>query len=382
MPTKPNTESVRSTTVLHATRVTPERLPCIAIGRVARRVAPYVVLVLIGLSQIGLAQAPPTPPTEIAGGLDGPWGVAVQPETEHLFVSESGQGRIVRWINNQWQEVVIGFPVEKDPQRLNLPLGPLGIAFLNNDVLLVGCGGAASSEEVVYVFEVPKAGASPIQARDGIRLGPLRPTRSHPAAGGFLGVATGSDSIFATSVSQDGQGWLIQVDVKKSDLLDDPSGFGRMRHFIDTSATVQRSQPAALTLSPRGEVLVGFLGELNETQDAGLTFFRATDGALLLDLPLELYDLVALHYGEGLKPSLYALDLAWSRPSEGGLFRLDSVLQNGLIGISAQRLATLTRPTAMTRGLDGALYITTLGPSERENQDQPQGRVWRVHVGS
>ncbi len=353
------------------------------------RIARYLICGAILTTQgtvFGQDAAPATgaTPETIADELDLPLGIAVQPESGDVFVAESGRGRILRYVDGMPQEVAVGFPQETFENEPTLKLGPLGLVFLNNETLLVGGGGQVGGEDVIYVMTVKSPGQPPQAASEAIRLGPLKSSVAPSGGGNFVGLVASTQAVFATSNLTGGPGWIVELEIKKSDQVNRREGFGRFEPFIPAERLVGVAHPAGISLSPQGEIVVGFVGELSETRDSRLAFFRSHDGRLLLNLEVPLYDLVAVGYGgpQGAPTNrfLYALDLAWARPSEAGLFRLDAVLNGGRMEVKAVRIAPLARPVAMTRTLDGSLYVTVLGPPGKE-AGKPAGKVLRFPPG-
>ena len=88
------------------------------------------------------AQSAPDVTTEtLCAGLDNPCGVAVQPGTGHVFVSDSGAGRVIRVDPDRPGAVVravVGFPVAEAGGKPQRQVGPLGLAFLDRRTLVVG----------------------------------------------------------------------------------------------------------------------------------------------------------------------------------------------------------------------------------------------------
>ncbi len=114
----------------------------------------HLVSVLLLFCQASNAAVPEV----VVAGLDNPRGIAIQPETGHVFVSESGRGRVIRIVDGQPQDVVVGFPLETIGQDPGERIGPLGLAFLNKDILVIGGGGQPDGQDVVYVVSVPAVG--------------------------------------------------------------------------------------------------------------------------------------------------------------------------------------------------------------------------------
>jgi hypothetical protein len=348
-----------------------------------RRLA-YVVPLLLSLAGPGPGAEPGPTSEVILADLDNPCGVAVQPETGHVFVSDSGRGRVIRVVEGQLKEVVVGFPRERYGQDPGYQIGPLGLAFLNRDTLVIGGGGQAAGEDVVSIVSVPAAGSPPIRADQALQFGPMTGERGGPGEGDFYSIATTGDAIFVTSNGDDQQGWVLAIPIRQADQLNEAAGYGQFTRFLATKPRVQVDAPMAIALSPRNELVIGQMGELSDVADSRLTFYRLDDGKPLLDLAAGLYDVAAIAYA--VRPTradqqqLYALDLAAKVPEAGGLYRLDARLRDGQLVIAPTRIAQLDHPTAMARGLDDALYVTLLGTAAGADSPRP-GKLVRFAPG-
>ena len=107
---------------------------------------------LIVLAACEVIAAPPV--ETVLEQLNNPCGVAVQPETGHVYVAESGAGRVVRIVEGKAQPVIVNFPLDVYGKGPQYKIGPLGLAFASKDVLVVGGGGFADGAELlrIYIF--------------------------------------------------------------------------------------------------------------------------------------------------------------------------------------------------------------------------------------
>jgi DNA-binding beta-propeller fold protein YncE len=291
------------------------------------------------------AQAAPKTET-VLEGLDNPSGLAVQPETGHVFVSDSGAGRVVRVVDGKAQDVIVGFPKDVYGKGPMYNIGPLGLAFLNKDTLVVGGGGLPDGEELLRVYKVPAAGQTAINASQMRKSFKIPPTVEIKGEGNFYALAATGQAVFATSNGDDTKGWVNRLVINQDDSL------GSYKRFIATKEATEVDAPVAIAIGPRGEVVVGQMGEINSPEDGLLTFYNAKTGKMLLNLETGLYDITGLAYsGSG---QLYATDFAWMDSEKGGLFQLVRTRQ----GIDSKKILSLDKPSALAFGKGGALYVT------------------------
>ena len=303
-------------------------------------------------------------------GLKNPCGVAVQPETGIVFISESAAGRVVRMVDGAVEEVITGSSGDVYGKGPKYDIGPLGIVFLSKNRLAVADGGFPDGEEFIRVFEVPESGQPAVTYETGIKVGPISATDEIKAEGNFYGIAATENAIFVTCNGDDTKGWISKADMQGTE-------FGELKRFIATkeSTTPPTDAPVAITVSPRGEIVVGQMGEITVANDAKLNFYNANNGKVLLDRDTGLHDITALLYSP--KGHLYALDFAWIDTAQGGLFRLDDDKDNG---INPVKIVGLDKPTCMAVGTDGSLYVTVIGSVE-EGSQIGNGQLIRLKPG-
>lgn len=309
--------------------------------------------------------------TTILDGLDNPCGVAVQPETGHVFVSDSGNGRVVRIVDGKAQDVIVGFKADIYGKGPMYNIGPLGLLFLKKDVLVVGGGDLPDGEEKIRVFEIPAAGAEPVkvdQAKAEFSLPALGDIKGE---GNFYALAATDSALFATSNGDDTKGWVAKATIRDGTLTS-------YERFIATKEAVEVDAPVGATISPRKELVIGQMGEINVPHDSLLTFYNVKDGKMLLNLTTGLYDIAALAYSP--KGQLLALDFAWMKTEEGGLFELIAVKEGGKQAIQSKKHLSLDKPAAMAFGPDGALYVTVFGTA-KEGSDKKPGSLLKIELG-
>jgi sugar lactone lactonase YvrE len=324
----------------------------------------------------------------VLGDLDHPSGVAIQPETGHVFISDTGRGRVVRWVEGQLQPVVVRFPSADTGQDVGGRPGPLGLIFLDNQTLAIGVGGASGERASVRVVRIPPPGSDPISADSAIRLDSADDTVAGVVEGACYSLAKTKlktiDALLATGGDVSQAGWLAVIPLLKPDQLAAAESYGRLTRLLPANSGDALHGPRGISIGPYGELVVGQMGEIGEQADGRLTIYRMSDGKRLLDLPTGLYDVAAIAYGKPLAPSnkrrLYALDFATSRPDAAGLFRLDAQWRDGQIGVQATRISTLPHPTAMAFAPDGTLYVCQFGVA-RDGDPQPSGQLVRFAPG-
>jgi hypothetical protein len=216
--------------------------------------------------------------TTIVDGLDNPCGVAIQPETGHIFVSDSGAGKVIRIVDGKAQDVIVGFKTDVYGKGPMYNIGPLGLLFLNKDTLIVGGGDLPDGDEQIRSFQVPAAGAEPINADAATSAHKLAPEGDIKGEGNFYALAAAGDAVFATSNGDDTKGWVARATVADGKIA-------KFERFIATKEAVQVDAPVGATISPRGALVIGQMGEINIPQDGLLSFYNPKDGKLLLNLP-------------------------------------------------------------------------------------------------
>ena len=300
-------------------------------------------------------------------GLKNPCGVAVQPGSGDIFVSDTAAGKIVRVVDGKAEDVITGSAQDVYGQGPKYDIGPLGIAFLDRKRLVVGDGGFPDGEEFIRVFEVPDKSQPAISYDQGIKVGALTAEGNRRAEGNLYGVAITPTNIFCTCNGDDTKGWVATAKINGEK-------FGSLKRFIATKEEIEIDAPVGITISPRGEVVIGQMGEINVENDSQLTFYNAKSGKMLMNVKTGLHDITALAYSP--RGHLYALDFAWMSLENGGLFRLDK--QGN--GINAVKIMSFDKPTAMTFSEDGSLLITEMGVVTNGEQSGA-GRLMRLEAG-
>lgn len=293
----------------------------------------------------------------VAGSFYNPCGVAVQPETGHVFISMVE--RIVRVVPGDPSEVhdeVTGFPTDSYGKGPAYEFGPLGLAFADENTLIVGDGSQEDGKEIVRIYAVgsqPPPGDKVRKADDMTSFStPIPPgDDSLGGEGNFYGVAIQGRTAFVTSNGDDSKGWIckLDLDLKKPPPL-------KLTPYIKSKELTDTDAPMGATMSPDGKLVVSQFGATNIHPDSLLTFYDPSTGNLERKLKTGLRDLIGVAYSPK-TGKLYGLDFSWADPGQGGLFRLEV----GAEQVKAVRLAVLEKPTALAFAPDGKLYVTVLG---------------------
>ena len=310
-------------------------------------------VLLITCLTLGSAVVTAAEVSTVLEGLNNPCGIAVQPGTKHVFVSDSAAGRVVRVVDGKAQDVIVGFPQDIYGKGPMYNIGPLGLVFLDKNTLVVGGGGRPDGEEKIRVYKVPAAGQDAIKA-DNMEAGfELPPTDETKGEGNFYALAATSNAVYATCNGDDTKGWVAKLTITSD------GSYGSYERFIATKEATEVDAPVGITMNPQGQIAVGQMGEITIPHDSLLTFYD-TNGKMLLNLETELFDITALAYSPA-NGQLYATDYAWMDTGEGGLFQL---IADGEQGLSVKKVESLDKPTAMAFGEDGVLYVTVFGSGD------------------
>lgn len=311
-------------------------------------------------------------------GLYNPSGIAIRPgasgEDAEIFISDSGHLKVIKVTAaepDKPSDVITDFPKDVYGKGPMYDIGPLGLAFLNPSTLVVGGGGHVDGEEILRVYKLPEDGSAIKADQMDHHVGPLAKGEiSSSGEGNFYALAKGDEAIYISSNGDDTKGWVLKAPVKANEVTD-------LTGFIPTKEKTQVDAPVGITMSPKGYIVVGQMGEINLPNDSLLTFYSPEDGEMKLNLETGLFDITALAYSP--TERLFALDFAWMDAAEGGLYRLEAETnEDGTQGVLARKLASLDKPTAMAFAPDGTLYVTVFGTPEEGSEDPASGKLLRI----
>lgn len=311
--------------------------------------------------------------TTVAEGLTNPCGVAIQPETGVVFVADSGKGRIVRIVHGQLQDVIVNSKIDVYGKGPKYDIGPLGIAFINKNTLVVADGGHVDGEEYLRVYEIPEPFTKPLDyENDAVqKSGPLAGKDDQKPEGNLYAIAVTKGAVFVTCNGDDTKGWIAKATL-------DGTKLGPLERFIPSKEAVNVDAPVGAAISPRGELVIGQMGEINKPKDSLLTFYNVATGKMLKNDETGLFDITALAYSPktGL---LYATDFAWMEASAGGLYRIDKATEGS--GVKVKKITALEKPTAMAFAADGSVYVTVIGTPPEGEQAAATGKLLKIDDG-
>ncbi|QDT95121.1 NHL repeat-containing protein [Gimesia aquarii] len=304
--------------------------------------------------------------------LENPSGIAIQDGTGHVFVASrygvyryDAKGKTV-------DLEIAGYPTDVYGKGPKYNIGPLGLAFLNKDHLVVGDGSRPDGSELVRIYKVGDKPLAKWVKEDSAAqtLGPIKAgDKTAKGEGNFYGVAVGGGNIFVTCNGDDTKGWVAKSVVKDGKA-------GPLELTIATKEATNVDAPVAITFSPDGKQLViGQMGEMNVPNDALLTFYDPATGKLNKSLKTGLSDIAGLAYSPKTK-KLYATDFSWVDTKKGGLFELKIDGDK----VTTEKIIALDKPAAIAFDKDGNLYLTTFGTQGKDPEKSP-GSLAMIKAG-
>lgn len=327
--------------------------------------AKLVVIILAIISRFSIAQQPEGL-TTLVTGLSQPNAVAIQPESDAIFIVESGKGRVVRLAGETLQPVITDFPLVTSNDGAEVPLGPTGLLFLSKEALLVSSRTPGDDSPLVRLYRVTDD-SSPIRFEAALvtfELGPLEDPLDSPSH--VVSMVASAERVFASLRSDEGPGRVIQFD--RSD-----EESSEIRTWINMDQAMESSRPSGLTVSPHGYLVVSAMGQSGEQASSTLAFLEMSSKKVVLQLETGLQNVSSVRYSG--RKQMYLLDSAWSDPEQGGLYRAiaDRSAPSGMI---TRRIVALDHPTDMVFDSDGAVLITSWG--KLDSDGGPQGALWRL----
>ena len=326
-----------------------------------------VPVALVAAVTMSASAAEPTVKV-VVEGLDNPSGIAVQPGTGHVFVASHAGVHRVDPATGKLNAEITGYPEPTDiyGKGPKYPVGPLGLAFLDKETLVVGDGSRADGVELVRIYKVGATAAAKPQKEDAAAqtLGPIGPCEESPKGeGNFYGVATNGKSIYITCNGDDTKGWVAHSAVTDGKA-------GPLKLSIATKVATGVDAPGPAVFSPAGKLVVGQIGEVNVAGDSLLTIYGA-DGKLETKIACGLSDICGLAYHPK-TGKLYATDFSWIDATKGGLFVIDTNAPKGKD--TTTKLVGLDKPAGCAFDTEGNLFIAVFGVAD----GKPTGKIVKV----
>lgn len=336
----------------------------------------FAATVIASCFGVTVADDQPTPmrgmPRAVLGGFDNPSGIAIHPETGHIFVAEHrGIYRLYRveeMRRLQRSPEVTGFPTDIYGKGPMYDIGPLGVAFLDAGHLVVGDGSRIDGEELLRIYDIENEPlTTPLSEADAeATLGPITAGEyTEKGEGNFYGIAVSDSAIYVTCNGDDTKGWISRA------TFEDAHEVGELTPFIATKEVLEVDAPIAITLNSDGNLVVSQGGEVNVPGDSLLTVYNAESGELLASYETGLHDITGLAYDADGR--LFAVDFAWVDPTQGGLYEL--TIDGDYC--ETRLVMALDKPTAMAFDANGNLFVTVFGTAE-EGSDELPGELWRI----
>ena len=311
----------------------------------------------------------------IITNFESPTGIAIHEGTGHVFIA-SRYG-VYRYdpAKHALSIEIAGYPKEavygKGPKY---NIGPLGVAFLDKDHLVVADGSRDDGKEVMRVYKVggellpPKKWQK--EAEGAVQtIGPIAAgDQSVKGEGNFYAIAVTKDAVYTTCNGDDSKGWVARA-VRKDGKLE------KLEPWLATKEKTEVDAPVGITTSPDGKSLViGQSGEVNVAGDSLLTIYDEK-GELVKKYETGLHDLIGLAYSPK-TGKLYGVDFAWVDAKQGGLYRLDIEGDK----CTPTKILALDKPAALAFDKNGALYLTIFGTKADGSKVDP-GSLLRIAPG-
>jgi hypothetical protein len=304
-------------------------------------------------------------PTVVQDDFENPSGIAIHPKTGQIFIAE--RRGVVRLSPGSNGEMARAFEVDKYPTDVYgkgpmYDIGPLGLAFLDDDHLIVGDGSRPDASELVRIYKI---GAKPPQkpaSEDSAlhTLGPIGPgNESAKGEGNFYAMVVTGGAIYITSNGDDTKGWIVRSVVENGKP-------GPLKGYIATKPLLNVDAPVGITTTKAGDLVVGQMGEVNVAGDSLLTFYDPKTGSLQSKYKTDLNDIAALAYSP-VTGKLYGVDFSWVAPKDGALYEFTIEVEE----CKPRKVAALDKPTAMAFDKDGNLFVTIFGTAEEGAKTKP-----------
>jgi glucose/arabinose dehydrogenase len=313
---------------------------------------------------------------EQAINLDNPSGLAIHPKTGHVFIaSNDGVHRFIPGeLPLKCVLAVSDFPTDVYGKGPKFNISALGLAFLDDEQLVVGDGSLPDGQELVRVYKIPeKHDGKYLKAKEdaAFTVGPIEAgEESVMGEGNYYGVAVLDGTVYVTNNGDDTKGWISRFSVKDGKPTE-------LEPFIATKVATGVDAPVPIAVQ-EGELYVGQMGEVTgKPGDSLLTIYDPSsidkdDPKARKSYETGLHDIAGLAYSDKTQ-KWYATDFAWEKPEDGGLFELTVDGDK----VTAKKLAKLDKPTAVAFDKDGNLYVTVFG-TKKEGDSMTPGKLLQI----
>ncbi len=313
--------------------------------------------------------------TVLLAGLQQPDTVLLRPIKKNpydLLILEAGADQVIKFTTDkpgQKQLLIQKLPRAKQA----LEISP-GMTFIDQYTLAIGAVDQGPGKDQIAIFKLDDTKSEPLDwSNSNAKVGPFVPNKeSQTGEGHFRKLLFFNESLWIIGRGDPAQNWLTRA-------VSVSAKFGDIKPLIGLSGQYQAGQASAMTVSPRGEIVVT-TDAVNDRQSKHyLLFFHPADGRLLLKLEHSVAGIQAMVYHKLQKqqPYLFALVNRVDDPTQSGIYRLDVMFQDGRQTIVPKILIALPDPSSMVMSDEGDFYVTIRG-KHPQSQNQAAGQLLKI----